>query len=271
MKKIGFVDYYISEWHANNYPAWIEAASKAMGEDFCVAYAWAEQDLSPVYNETTDQWCEKYGVEKCETVDELCEKSDYIVILAPSDPDKHLGYAEKVLKYGKRTYIDKTFAPDTATAEKIYALADKYGAKIFSSSALRYATELNGLVPKSEVYVTGGGRSIEEYIVHQAEMVIKLLRADVLSVSVTATEDGYDAVAEFVGGKRARFGYAPKNSFCVSLDGGEYVKIASDFFPTLMSDMLRFFVTGETSFDRSETIQVMKLRDAILSSKEALI
>ena len=26
MKKIGFVDYYLSEWHANNYPAWIEEA-----------------------------------------------------------------------------------------------------------------------------------------------------------------------------------------------------------------------------------------------------
>ena len=24
MKTIGFVDYYISEWHANNYPAWIK-------------------------------------------------------------------------------------------------------------------------------------------------------------------------------------------------------------------------------------------------------
>ena len=24
MKTIGFVDYYISEWHANNYPVWIK-------------------------------------------------------------------------------------------------------------------------------------------------------------------------------------------------------------------------------------------------------
>ena len=31
MKKIGFVDYYISEWHANNYPAWIERIAADMG------------------------------------------------------------------------------------------------------------------------------------------------------------------------------------------------------------------------------------------------
>lgn len=24
MKKIGFIDYYLSEWHANNYPIWIK-------------------------------------------------------------------------------------------------------------------------------------------------------------------------------------------------------------------------------------------------------
>ena len=270
MKKIGFVDYYISEWHANNYPAWIAAASEAMGEDFAVAYAWAEEDLSPVYNETTDEWCEKFGVERCETVDELCERSDYIVILSPSDPDKHLGYAEKVLKHGKRTYIDKTFAPDTATAEKIYALADKYGAKIFSSSALRYATELEGLCPEEELSVTGGGRSIEEYIVHQAEMVIKLIGADVKTVSVTQVDDAYEISASFVGGKRAKMSYAPKNPFGISVDGGEYIKITSDFFPSLMSDMLRFFIMGVPSFDREETIRVMKLRDAILCAVEEL-
>ena len=27
MRKIGFVDHYIDEWHANNYPAWIRESS----------------------------------------------------------------------------------------------------------------------------------------------------------------------------------------------------------------------------------------------------
>ena len=34
MKTIGFVDYYISEWHANEYPAWIKEANEKLGEDF---------------------------------------------------------------------------------------------------------------------------------------------------------------------------------------------------------------------------------------------
>ena len=48
MKKIGFVDYYISEWHANNYPAWIKSACEELGADYQVAYAWAEEYVSPV-------------------------------------------------------------------------------------------------------------------------------------------------------------------------------------------------------------------------------
>ena len=47
-KIIGFIDYYISEWHADNYPAWIEEISKETGKDFCFKYVWAEEYVSPV-------------------------------------------------------------------------------------------------------------------------------------------------------------------------------------------------------------------------------
>lgn len=39
MKTIGFIDYYLSEWHANNYPAWIRQASESLGLDLAVRYA----------------------------------------------------------------------------------------------------------------------------------------------------------------------------------------------------------------------------------------
>ena len=71
MKKIGFVDYYVSEWHANNYPKWIAQANEALGTDYEVAYAWAELDTSPIDGVTTAEWCEKYGATPCATVREL--------------------------------------------------------------------------------------------------------------------------------------------------------------------------------------------------------
>ena len=61
MKKIGFVDYYISEWHANNYPGWI----KNLDCGYEVTHAWAELDVSPIDGRSTAEWCDKFCVEKC--------------------------------------------------------------------------------------------------------------------------------------------------------------------------------------------------------------
>ena len=37
MKTVGFVDYYINEWHANNYVGWIRNAAEKLGEHSLMA------------------------------------------------------------------------------------------------------------------------------------------------------------------------------------------------------------------------------------------
>ena len=193
-KIIGFVDYYINEWHANNYVGWIKEASERLKGDFVVGYAWAELERDPGEGVTTDEWCEKYGVTKCESIDELCEKSDYVIVLAPSNPETHLRYAEAVLKYGKNTYIDKTFAPDFATARKIFDIADMHNARFFSSSALRYAPELQNTKGAVSMVTEGGGSNFEEYLIHQVEMTIKTLGTDPKKVRTESLDNGAKTV-----------------------------------------------------------------------------
>lgn len=65
MKKVGFIDYYLDEWHANNYPAWFKQYSDGEME---VAYAYGKID-SPKGGLTTDAWCEKFGVQRCDTIE----------------------------------------------------------------------------------------------------------------------------------------------------------------------------------------------------------
>ena len=96
-----------------------------------------------------------------------------------------------MLKYGKNTYIDKTFAPDFATAKKIFDIAENYGTKFFSSSALRYAPELENVKGACSLITTGGGSNFEEYIIHQTEMMIKTLGTDPKSVK-TENFDGFE-------------------------------------------------------------------------------
>jgi len=268
MKRIGFVDYYISEWHADNYPAWFEEANQKLGLDYKLSYAWAEADASPVNGETTDAWCARMGVERCQTIAELCEKSDVIVVLAPSNPEKHLQYAEAVLPYGKRTYIDKTFAPDLETAQKIFAIAAEHHTPFFSSSALRYADELKNFAGSNNIILTGTGRSLEEYGIHLVEMAVALLKDPAKGVMVERL--GEQRICHIVSekGSKAAIVYSPAMGYSVTAEKADgtlvHREITSAFFLNLIADMLNFFETGRASFDPEETLEVMRLRDGIL-------
>lgn len=270
MKTVGFVDYCLDEWHANNYPAWIEEANKILGTDYRVTYAWAEKELGI----GTAAWCEKFGATPCATVEELCEKSDVIFILAPSNPEKHLEYARRVFPCGKRVYVDKTFAPDHKEAEEIFAIAKQYGTPFFSTSALRYATELDEIGSVRHLMVTGGGGNLPEYIIHQAEMAVKL--TGIHSASVNVSAQGEQRVISVKGEGRdgkpvdITFLFAPALPFLVCAETVEgnsrYRAIKSGFFVLLLTDILRFFESGIVSFDTEETLAVMALRDAILAA-----
>ncbi|MBQ9975802.1 MAG: Gfo/Idh/MocA family oxidoreductase [Clostridia bacterium] len=258
---IGFVDYYLSEWHANNYPAWIKEAS----DELCVKYAWAEEYVSPVDNVNTDEWCEKYGVEKCNTLAELCEKSDFIIILSPSNPEKHLEYAKEVLKHGKNTYIDKTFTPSYEEAAEIFSLAKQYGTKFFSTSALRYASELETVAESQNLITTGGGSNLEEYVIHQIEMAVKTVKAEPMAIKLDTQGNQIIWTVAFDNGGRWTGIYSPYLPFTVCGDKG-YQAVTSKFFPTLISTILDFFKTGALPFDTEETLKAMKIRDAILKA-----
>ena len=269
MKKIGFIDCYLSNWHANNYPAWIRESCQERGLEYELAYAWAEVEVSPRDGKTTDEWCKENNAVRCNSIEEICEKSDVLFILAPTNPEKHLEYAKTALKYGKRTYIDKTFAPNYAEAAEIFALADQYGTECFSTSALRYGTELDTFENPQKIITTGAGRTPEEYIVHQVEMIVKLLGCNVKALKAQKESDTrvvYDIA--FADNKSATAIWDQSLGFTATAinEKGEEDKkaITSPFFKILLDKIIVFFETGEVDFDRAETLTGMKLRERML-------
>ncbi len=270
-KKIGFVDLYLSEWHANNYPAWIAEAAKKLGLSYEVAYAYGEREISPVDGRSGADWCKAFGAQKCESIDELCEKSDAIVILAPSNPEVHLGYAEAVLKHKKPTYIDKTFAPDYKTAKEIYAVGEKYGTPFFSSSALRYACELEGKCGATDVALTGGGSNFPEYSIHMIEMLVKVLGLGAKETRAEIVGSQTHIFVSYEDGRCASMTYAPELPFTIyakTEKSASYAPITSEFFPALIEDMLRFFEGGALPFPKEETLEAMKIREGALFAAE---
>lgn len=276
MKNIGFIDFYLSEWHANNYPAWIKEVNEELGTEYIVKYAWAEKDISPVDGVSTDEWCNNMGAIRCSTITELCEKSDVIIILSPSNPEKHLEYAKQALPFGKPTYIDKPFSDSTENAKEIFSIAEKHNTPFFSTSALRYATELDEVESCSAITTLGSGSNLEEYIIHQAEMVVKKLGLG--ATAIKAQEIGksqYSFTIKYADTRMAGMHFVKGGApFAVTMSPNDtsdavYKNIESDFFVLLIKDILRFFETKTSSFNTNETLEVNKILVSAIKAKNA--
>lgn len=276
MKKIGFIDYYLSEWHADNYPKWVDEYSKATGLNYKVCYAYGEVDVSPVDGLTTDEWCKKLNIERAYSIKELVEKSDFVILLAPTNPETHLALCTEAFKYlnGKPIYVDKTFAPNYEIALEIFEVAKKYGVKFFSTSALRYSPKLVESLNEKDVRTYYGGSNIDEYIIHQVETIVKF--HGVGATKVKAEKDG-DAVRFEVAFKSGKIGYMNYSraygydAEIIKNDGSkEMVDLSAGCFQGLINSIVDFFETGVVDFSNDEILEVMKIRDASLIAKDNL-
>ncbi len=138
MKKIGFIDMFIDEWHANNYPDFIKNSS--LGNEFSIHMAWEEK--SKHGGKTLENWCNEHNVIVAKSIEELVEKCDGIVVLAPSNPDVHPRLSEIPLKSGKPIYIDKPFAASLKDADYMFKMSEQYKTPVMSCSALRFGKEI---------------------------------------------------------------------------------------------------------------------------------
>lgn len=69
MESIGIIDYYLDEWHANNYPEMIRNLSRG---EVQIRLAWAKRDSD--HGLTNSQWSEKYQVALAVSGEEVAQK-----------------------------------------------------------------------------------------------------------------------------------------------------------------------------------------------------
>ncbi len=270
MKKLGFIDLFIDEWHANNYPAWIKTARR--GTEFELAYAW---EKAPQNGRPLEKWCADFGVTPLKSMEEVVEKSDAVFVLAPSNPEVHRELAEIPLKSGKPVFVDKPFAPSKADAEAMFELAAKHNTPLMSSSALRFSTELDAHRNKpgtTYMETTGGGRSFWEYSIHQIEMIVSVLGTGAKRIMQCGANDVEHMVIQYEDDRRASVTYTPNAPFTTRLvhEGKMIVNPqCSDFFPILLSEILDFFATGKSPIDTAQTIEIAALVAAGIKALEA--
>ena len=218
-------------------------------------------------------WAEKNDVPWFDTPGELNEHVDHYIVLAPGTPDTHLELCKWVFPFGKTTYVDKTFAPDLATAKKLFALADKHKVKMQTTSALRYTAVQDHVrgVGRSKVthMVTWGpGRSFHEYAIHPVELCVSCMgpRAERLMRRGSARQS--QLLIDFSGGRTAVVNVcvktkAPYAAAVMTTDAMQYVPVdTSRLFIDTAAALLDLFESGRPSIPRVESMAVMRVLEA---------
>ncbi len=258
--KIGFIDYFLDEWHANNYP---KLFAEASGGELTIGSAYAKID-SPRGGMTTDQWCESFGIKRATSIEQVIEENDCLVVLSPDNPEMHPELCKLPLASGKRTYIDKTFALSKKEAEEIFANAEAHGTPCYSSSALRFATEIKAASKDGIDFISSRGPGVFDiYAIHQVEPIVTLMGSDVRRVMSIGTAATPGLLIDFADGRRATMNTWLAGDFNMQIKyaSGEVKNIptCSDYFPNFITDLVDFFRTGDVKVSHAETIAIMAI------------
>ena len=287
MKRIGFIDWYLDEWHANNYPAWIRDSARNTAPDgskrFEITMAYAAVDKPGGLS--TDDWCAKFGIARAATIEALVAGCDCVVVLSPDHPEKHEALAAVALASGKPVYIDKTFAPDKDAAIRMFERAKAFGTPMYSTSALRYAQEFRsvreaGLGPDEVSLVsTRGPGVIDNYGIHQVEMIQTLMGTGTRRVLMQGPAETPTFLFQKEGGRTAVVQHLPWAGFSVLVHGqpgnaggmsadaakepvGLAFDVVKDFWGPFADELLRFFDTGVATVPEAETIEAVAMIEA---------
>jgi hypothetical protein len=268
MKKIGFIDLSIDEWHANNYPQMIR--SSALKDAFDVSIAWEETPGGTPLAE----WCDEHKVQPAASLEQVVEESDCLVVLAPSNPEVHERLSDIPLRSGKPTYIDKPFTTDRASAERIFQNAADHNTPMMSSSALRFGSALQDLMAKSVldekanfVSIVGGGSSFEEYSIHIIEMLTMTMGVGAARIMQCGRTGNELTLIDYDDGRRAILNQAPVNPFTLFAQHGDTttsINEMNDFFPRFIDAMLMFFDSGTSAVPQDETIEIVSIMETAI-------
>lgn len=275
MLRIGFVDHHLNNFHANTFLRLLHEDLAAEGAR--VVAAWESHP-------TGEDWCAKHGVERKGSIAEVVGVVDAVMVLAPDHLADHLALCEQVLPAGKPTFIDKLLSPSLADAQKIVALAQQHGTPITCSSALRFAVELEAMLPQlggtpSEAFARGMGEWMG-YGVHTVALAVGVMGTGAVRVADVGTPSSRFLAIEYADGRRATvevrdsenmwnvfpwtFGAKVGNTYHV-----ETVKDYDGFYRNLMQMVVRFFQTGQSPVTAQEALEIVHILDASKRSQQA--
>ena len=265
IKRIGFVDYKLDNFHANIYLKILR--SELMERGFVVG------GCTAVRAKEGRAWAEQNGLPYFPDAAAMNPHVDFYAVLAPSNPEVHLELCRQVLPFGKPTYVDKTFAPDLRTAQRIFELADRHRTAVQTTSALRYTNvqafaREAGQLGVRHMVAWGGGRSFAEYAIHPTELVVSCMGPKVESLMRRGTGRESQQLLNFSGGRTAVVNVyvnaeTPFAASVTTRAGTKWMAVDdSRLFVDTAAAILDFFDSGKPNIDRAESLVIRRILDA---------
>ena len=254
------------------------------GGKVVAAFKGGSQDVESSWTrveEYTKTLTEKFGVKLYDTIEEMCQNVD-VVMIESVDGRPHLQQARPVLKARKTLFIDKPFAGSLADALALSKLAKESKVPVFSTSSLRYYPGLVELKSATFGDLKGafstGPCSLEPhhpdlywYGIHPTEALYTIMGTGCETVQRTFTTDTDLVTGVWSGGKVGtlrgiRNGSAP---YRVTVFGTKAVldqKPGGDYTP-MLREVMKFFQTGVSPVPLEETLEIFAFMEAADESK----
>lgn len=218
----------------------------------------------------------KKGVKIYDTIPAMLQDVD-AVFLEEVDGRPHLEWARPVIAAGKPLFIDKPMAGSLADVLEIFRLAKENNVPCFSSSSLRFGSELaavrNGTSAFGEVKscTASSPMSLEPhhpdlfwYGIHGCEMLFTIMGTGCQTVTREGPEK---VVGTWTGGRTGTFvakkGYAAE---VVGTKGSGTVGKYEGYKPMVV-EICKFFKTGKAPVSMEETIELFTFMEAADESK----
>lgn len=276
MLNIGFADHYLDNWHANHYPRFLRDVIARDGLDARITHAYGICDAPGGL--TTEEWCRQRDIAPAQSMRQLVDSVDAILVIAADDSAWHEEVCQLPLASGKPVFVDKTFAPDLAAAKRMFALARAHGTPVFSSSAQRYCQSIldyKAEHPGRPRFVsTVGPHSLQSYAVHQLEPIVALMGPGIRRLKAFAVGSAVtQLILDYGDGRLASFVQTPQPyaefNFMVS-DGETGQRLVSDdrdFYHNLAKTILDFFATGDPPVPERETLEIVAVIETALTAR----
>lgn len=226
----------------------------------------------------------KWNVELVGSIEELCRRVD-AVLLESVDGRPHLEQVRPVLAAGKRVFIDKPFAGSYRDAREITRLAKESGTPFFSTSSLRFVSELQEMKKNEKLGAMLGAFTFSPapteqhhpdlfwYGIHGVEMLFTLMGTGCESVTRVNSSGADVVVGRWKDGRIGTFrgirdGKADYGAIAFGSRGvvPSNVPMKIDY-RGLVVEIVRFFQTGVPPVSPEETLEVLAFMEAADISK----